>query len=586
MDPHSRLNRSVPPKEGEVWMRRPELSHVQANEPSNQQHDPVAHGLVMAILAFAILSSAAVTSVQSQTLTEGMPHLADQGSATQLVVNGKPFLILAGELGNSSASVASYLDPYWKNFNEMHMNTVVVPAYWELIEPSEGHFDFSTIDSAVYAARRHDLKIVFLWFGSWKNSMSCYVPLWVKTDEKRFPRARTENGWAQEILTPFSTNNRDVDAKAFASFMKHLREIDSQEHTVILVQVENEIGMIPDARDHSPQADQAFNENVPAALMNYLEEHKDSLTPELNERWKDAGSKQSGTWTEVFGKGTATDEFFMAWYYARYANHVAAAGKREYPLPMYVNAALIRPGFKPGQYPSAGPLPHLMNIWKAGAPNIDFLAPDIYFPTFKEWVDKFYRPDNHFFIPECQNTQGIANAYYAIAEDNVMGFSPFAIESVPDPAHNQISQGYEVLHELTPLILENQGKGTMRGILLDSASEEAHITLGDYEFRFQHEDAWRYWHREPGPPPRVGGLIIELSPHEFIIAGTGMLVTFRPKTGGESRAGIGYDYLGKFVDGKWVTKLVLNGDQTNQGRQFFLPGNEFSIQKVRLYTYH
>jgi beta-galactosidase GanA len=586
MDPNSRLNRSVSLKEGEVRVRRPEFSHVLANEPPNPQHDPVAHGLATAVFALAIWSFAAVTGVQSQTLNAGIPHLVQRGSATQLVVNGKPMLILAGELGNSSASVPGYLDPYWKNFDEMHMNAVVIPAYWELIEPEEGRFDFSTIDSAVFAARRHDLKIVFLWFGTWKNSMSCYVPLWVKTDETRFPRARTKNGEAQEILTPFSTNNRDADARAFAAVMKHIREIDGTEHTVILVQVENEIGMIPDARDHSPLADKAFTEDVPAALLSYLEEHKDSLSPELKERWKHAGYKESGKWTEVFGQSAATEEFFMAWYLSRYTNYVAAAGKREYPLPMYVNAALIRPGYKPGQYPSAGPLPHLMDIWKTAAPDIDFLAPDIYFPPFKEWVDKFYRPDNHFFIPECQNTQGIANAYYAIAEDNVMGFSPFAIESVPDPPNNQISQGYKVLRQLAPLILENQGKGTMRGILLDSSSQETRVALGNYEFRFQHEDAWRYWQREPGPPPRVGGLIIELSPDEFIIAGTGMLVTFRPKDSEKSRAGIGFDYLGRFEDGKWVTDLVLNGDQTNQGRQFFLPGNEFSIQKVRLYTYH
>lgn len=557
-------------------------------------------GELRMIRVFVVLSFSLFTlmGVSAQTKDTGIPHLVKHGAATHLVVDGKPFLILGGELGNSSASVAGYIRPYWKNFNEMHMNAVVVPAYWELIEPEEGRFDFSTIDSMIYAARRHDLKIVFLWFGSWKNSMSCYVPLWIKTDEKRFPRARTENGWPEEILTPFNTNNRDADARAFAALMKHVREIDGTEHTVILVQVENEIGMIPEARDYSPEAEKVFNENVPDALMNYLEEHKDSLTPELKEAWKSSGYRQSGTWTDVFGKGTATDELFMAWYFGRYANYVAAAGKREYPLPMYVNTALIRPGYKPGQYPSAGPLPHLMDIWKAAAPDIDFLAPDVYFPTFKEWVDRFYTPDNHFFIPECQNTQSIANAYYAIAEDNVMGFSPFSIESVPDPSTNQISLGYRVLANLAPLILDNQGKGTMRGILLDSASQETHIDLGNYEFRFRHAYAWRYWRREPGPAPRYGGLIIMLSPDEFIVAGTGMLVTFRPRSGRQtapgltdstserSRAGIGFDYRGTFVDGKWVTDLVMNGDQTNQGRQFFLPGKGFSIQKVRLYTYH
>jgi hypothetical protein len=538
------------------------------------------------VFLLLILTFVGIVDASAQVSDAGLPHLVGHGSATQLIVDGKPFLVLGGEVGNSSASVPEYLRRYWKNFDEMNMNTVVVPAYWELIEPQEGHFDFSTIDSVVYAARRHNLKVVFLWFGTWKNSMSCYVPLWVKTDEKRFPRARTKDGQALDILTAFSTNNRDADARAFAMFMKHVKEIDSGQHTVIMVQVENEMGMIPEARDYCAEANRAFNENVPQGLMNYLEEHKDSLAPELKERWKDSGYRRSGSWNEVFGTGIETDEFFMAWYFASYANYVAMAGKREYPLPMYVNAALIRPGYKPGQYPSAGPLPHLMDIWKAAAPDIDFLAPDIYFPNFKEWCDRYYKRDNHFFIPECQNTQSIANAYYAIAEDNAIGFSPFAIESVPDPPNNQISRGYKVLQLLAPLILENQGRGTMRGILLDSASQETRIVLGNYVFTFMHEYAWPFAKREPGPTPRVGGLIIELSPNEFIIAGTGLLVHFNPREGGTSKAGIGYDYLGKFVDGKWVTDLVLNGDQTNQGRQFFLPGEEFSIQRVKLYTYH
>jgi len=538
--------------------------------------------MLVGVLSLMLLT---IHTGRAQSHDSGMPHLVQHGTASELMVDGKPFLALAGELGNSSASYMGYLDPFWKNFDEMHLNAIVVPAYWDLIEPEEGHFEFSLIDSVVLAARQHNLKIVFLWFGSWKNSMSCYIPFWVKADEGRFPRARTKNGIAEEILTAFSSNNRDADARAFAALLKHVGEIDGTLHTVILVQVENEIGMIPDARDHSPEADRAFSEPVPKELINYLQVHRDSLQPDLLEAWKTNGYSTSGNWEEVFGKGTSTDEYFMAWYFGRYANYVAAAGKREYPLPMYVNAALIRPGWKPGMYPSGGPLPHLMDIWKAAAPEIDFLAPDIYFPTFKEWCDKFIKPDNHFFIPECQNTQSVANAYYAMAEDNVMGFSPFSIESVSDPSHNQISRGYEVLSELAPLILENQGRGTMRGILLDSASQETRIALADYVFTFRHEYAWFFAKHEPGPTPRVGGLIIMHSPDEFIIAGTGLLVTFQTRTPGKSIAGIVSDFEGKFVDGKWIPGLSLNGDQTNQGRQVFLPGDDFTIQKIKLYSY-
>jgi hypothetical protein len=125
----------------------------------------------------------------------------------------------------------------------------------------------------------------------------------------------------------------------------------------------------------------------------------------------------------------------------------------------------------------------------------------------------------------------------------------------------------------------------MAGVLLDSASQESRITLGNYIFTVKHEYAWRYAKRESGPTPRVGGLIIMLSPDEFIIAGTGLLVTSEAWTGGDSIAGIGTDCEGRFIDGNWVPGLSLNGDQTNQGRQVFLPGGEFTIQRVRLYSY-
>src|SRR6185503_7624735 len=308
-----------------------------------------------------------------------------QGSATQLVIDDKPFLVLAGELGNSSASSVEYMRPIWPKLASLNLNTVLVPVYWELIEPTEGKYDFTLVDGLIQDARKQNLHLVPLWFASWKNSMSCYAPSWVKTDQQRFPRSQDKNGAGMEILSPFNKENFEADARAFAAFMRHVREVDGNDHTVIMVQVENEIGMIPDSRDRSTVANQLFSERVPAELMNYLSEHKEQLIPEFRTAWAANGFKTSGTWEEVFGKGPATDEVFMAWYFARYVDRVTEVGKKEYSLPMFVNAALIRPGHMPGQYPSAGPLPHLIDIWRAGAPKIDFFSPDIYFQNFAEW---------------------------------------------------------------------------------------------------------------------------------------------------------------------------------------------------------
>lgn len=540
----------------------------------------------------ALLVTLLSVQVNGQINKKNIPHLEQQGSTIQLIVNGKPFLMLAGETGNSSASNVRYMDSIWPKIVKMNLNALVVPVYWELMEPKEGEFNFALVDSIITGARQNNIKLVFLWFGTWKNSMSCYVPLWVKTNEERFPRSREKNGKAEEILTAFSKSTLTADANAFTALMKHIRAFDEKEQTVVLVQVENEIGMIPDARDYCKSAIEAFNAAVPLELINYLKENKDQLNPHLFDVWKTNGFRTLGNWEEVFGKGLNTDEIFTAWSYAMYTNYVAAAGKKEYPLPMYVNAALIRQGYKPGQYPSGGPLPHLMDIWKAAAPEIDFLAPDIYFKNFAEWVSKFDIPvgkpgqkSNQFFIPEVENSQSAVNAFYAFAQHNVMGYSPFAIESLSEQLTKQLSDGYDVLKQLTPLILANQGKGTMAGVILDSAGQKAEIKMGDYIFIIKHEYSWPYAPKTEGDNPRYGGMIIMVSPEEFFVAGRGMVITFKSAKDDGTIAGIGSIDEGKFVDGKWIPGLRLNGDQSHQGRHTDLPGSTFSIQKIKLYKY-
>lgn len=513
------------------------------------------------------------------------PRLRTQGTATQLIVHTRPFLMLGGELGNSSASVEGYMAPMWPKLKAMGLNTILMPVYWELVEPKEGTFDFSLVDDLIGSARRHGLKIVVLWFGSWKNSMSCYAPSWIKTNQQRFPRARTSDGKAVEILTPFSEENRTADAKSFAAFMKHLRAFDGRENTVLMIQVENEIGMIPEARDHCAEAEKAFVQQIPPELMTYLQTNAGSLTDEIRQAWTGAGMRNSGTWEEVFGKGPAADEIFMAWHFARYTDAVAGAGRSAYPLPMYVNAALIRPNYKPGQYPSAGPLPHLMDVWRAAAHNIDFLAPDIYFRNFAEWLRKYDRRGNAVFVPEVDRRQSVANAFYAIARHNAMGYSPFSIESAEHPENNQFTRGYRVLHQLTPLILEHQGLGTMTGFLLDSAAQTAGFTLGGYTFTVKHAYAWPYAARAEGEIPRYGGMIVMTAQDEFTIAGSGVVVTFQSATGDGTIAGIDRVEEGAYVRGKWIAGRRMNGDEDHQGRHAFLPGGEYGILKVRLYKY-
>ncbi len=358
---------------------------------------------------------------------ESIPHLNKKGNTTQLIVKGNPFIVRGGELGNSTFTSVEYMAPFWSDLKAMNLNTVLAPVFWELIEPTEGQFDFEILDSQIAEARKHDLKLVLLWFGSWKNSMSSHAPGWVKTNQERYPRVKDSKGISHEILTPFSDENLQADLRAFKALMEHLKDIDIQEQTVIMIQAENEIGMLPSARDYHPLANAEFSETVPPGFIRYLSENKESLVPEFYSIWEENGFKTSGTWEEVFGAGTHCDEIFMAWFFARFTDEVVKAGKKIYPLPMFVNAALNAPGKKPGEYPSAGPLPHLMDVWKAGAESIDFLSPDFYNPDFNHWNDLYTRQNNPLFIPEHRFDNTVAaKAAFAIGHYEAIGiFSLF-----------------------------------------------------------------------------------------------------------------------------------------------------------------
>src|SRR6266851_4745202 len=511
------------------------------------------HGLwpkqrvVTLVIAGAILATGFVRICGAQQ--DRAPHLRQQGTAIQLIVDDKPFLVLAGELGNSTSSSLEYMRPIWPKLASLNLNTVLIPVYWELMEPAEGKFDFTLVDGLIQEARKHKLRLVPLWFASWKNSMSCYAPAWVKTNQQRFPRSQDKPGRGMEILSPFSKENLDADARAFAAFMRHLREVDGNDHTVIMVQVENEIGMIPDSRDRSAIADKLFSQAVPVELMNYLQQHKDSLIAEFRAVWAANGFKTQGTWEGVFGKGPGTDEIFMAWHFARYVNRVAELGKAEYPLPMFVNAALIRPGYQPGQYPSAGPLPHLMNVWRAGAPKIDFLSPDIYFQNFAEWTTRFHRSGNPLFIPEAMpGPFDSVNALYAIGQHDAIGFSPFNIDSMDEETSAALTESYDLLTQLAPLILGHQGKGVMAGLLPEGAEQRLpqQLRLGHYMLNVTYE-------RPTGQIPTglSGGLVVAIGVDEFIFAGTGLTVTFGTDRSDDPLVGILSAEEGKFENGQW-----------------------------------
>jgi beta-galactosidase GanA len=218
--------------------------------------------VVITVIAFASLVSKRTAASNLQ------PHLESRHGVRQMVVDGSPFLMLGGELNNSSSSSREYMKPIWPELAKKNLNTVLAAVTWELTEPVEGKFDFSVVDGLIQDARAHNMHLVFLWFGSWKNGESTYVPYWVKTNPQRFPLIKNGSGQALNVLTTFSAATRDADARAFGALMRHIREVDGQQHTVLMMQVENETGVLGDTRDRSAVANRAYAGLVPAQLMN------------------------------------------------------------------------------------------------------------------------------------------------------------------------------------------------------------------------------------------------------------------------------------------------------------------------------
>ena len=510
--------------------------------------------------------------------------------------------MLGGELHNSSPSSADYMRPIWKKLTDMNLNTVIGTASWELIEPKEGHFDFATVDMEISEARKHGLKLVLIWFGTWKSTSGSYAPMWVKTDPRRFPMVQTRSGHQKmpfgvsfEGISVFGESIVSADAKAFRALMHHIRATDL-DHTVLMMQVDNEPGMFGDNRDRSPGAEAAWSKPVPHELLNYMAEHKSGLTPALTKAWGSRGFKTEGNWEEVFGSDPASGEVFMAWHYARAIETITEAGKAELPLPMYVNGWLgpVANMIEPGQYPSGGPVAGMLDVWRAAAPHVDFFAPNVYSPDFAGVCAQYDRPGNPLFVPETYSS--VPNLFWAIGKHAVLGYSPFGIDSMSDES---LGSAYNVVGALAPLILKYQAQGKVMAVIQgnDASVKEFEDATG-LSLKFgdigsvmapPNADAHKKDDKKDAPAdqaPAFGAprkdtrgfaLIIHTGPHEFVVAGSGAVML-----SSEARLGIIDEVL--VENGKMLTGRRLNGDETFSGNLFALDIKQIEVRKVVTYT--
>lgn len=542
-----------------------------------------------------------------------LPEIRQNGAVKALFVDNKPFVMLSGELHNSTASSVEYMKPVWNNLAALHLNAVIGTVSWELTEPEENKFDFSLVDAQIAESRRHNMRLALIWFGTYKTAQSSYVPRWVKADRKRFPpmvlspnpkhpamfplAGLSVGDGGVGALTPFSEETMKADGKAFRALMRHIKEFDPQ-HTVIMMQVENEPGCIGDTRDHSPLSEAAYTKPVPADLMSFLTKNKATLLPELHQVWGRNGYKTTGTWPEVFGTDEWADDVFMGYYAARFTGEVARTGKAELNLPMFVNGFLAIPGRFPGEYPSGGPVHRLIDIYHAAAPALDVISPNLYGSDFKGISALYARAGNPLLIPETGASAG--NLFWAIGHHAALCWSPFGAMETLNP-EGQIGQSYQILSDLMPQLSEWQAAGRVDAMLVVEGEQSQPLSLGGYKITLARPNRRGMAGAPPAGPAAPGGgasaaptppglgaappsdtrpfaIVINTAADEFLIIGANGAPKFTVDSPGPSSVAIAAKEEGRYHNGKWVRIRRLNGDEMNNG----LPDSTIGVMKINL----
>jgi beta-galactosidase GanA len=524
----------------------------------------------------ALLCAPALAGAQ-----QSVPELVSQDGRHALMVDGAPYLILGAQTNNSS-NYPAVLPKVWPAIERLHANTLVIPVAWEQVEPSEGRFEFAFVDALIGQARARGVRLILLWFATWKNNSPSYAPEWVKLDNRRFPRVITADGRTLNSLSPLFRDTLEADKRAYVALLAHLAAVDKQ-RTVIMIQLENEAGTYGSARDYSDTAEAEFGQSVPDELVA-------------------AAGSAPGDWQSVFG--AEADEVFHAWHIARYCGEIAAAGKAAYPLPVYVNAALRNP-FDPGKagnYESGGPTDNVLFVWKAAAPAIDLLAPDIYFrdhKTVTRVMDLYARPDNALYVAEIGNDSVFARYFFAALGRHAVGFTPFGMEysdysnyplgaaRVDDESLAPFADLYArfapASRDWARLLFEHRSFGAAEPEDPADGHRQS-LELGRWTAEVSYG---RPMFGNPAPPgndpPSGGVLIVEFGPDEYLVTGVDVRVEFHPSVPGAGEAPIlARVEEGHFESGRWVFERVWNGDQTDWGLNF---SAEPHLLKVRLASY-
>jgi beta-galactosidase GanA len=525
------------------------------------------------VAIFILLIFSATAALYAQVKEAPLPRLVKKDGRFALFVDDAPFLMLGAQINNSSAWPAM-LPKVWPAIQYLHANTVEMPVYWEQLEPRQGQFDYSVVDTLLTQAREHHVRLVLLWFGTWKNGSQHYMPEWMKLEPGRYFHVVDKNGHAADSPSPYATASLEADKLAFAALMRHLKAADPQ-RTVVMVQVENESGTWGSVRDYSHAAQKLFEGPVPPEVVSAMH------------------APSGANWQAVFGPEAEVD--FHAWSVARYVGQVAAAGKAAYPLPMYANAALrdpIKPG-APGSYESGGPTDNVIPIWKVAAPAIDIEAPDVYMSDsvpYLKVLELYHRDDNALFVPETGGNSGAARFFFSALGLQAIGFSPFGMDytgnrgasAKPEEFLEPWARNYELIGPMDREIARLNFEGKLQAVAEEKGKPEQLLSFGPWTASVSYGTA-RNRIGSGNPEPIGRALVAQLGDNRFLVAGFYCRVEFRPTdaSGDKHRQFLKVEE-GAYSNGVFKPIRIWNGDQTDWGLNFT---SEPVVLRVSLATY-
>ena len=524
----------------------------------------------------AIVATSMTVTLPAQVKERPIPRIVKKDGRFALFVDDAPYLMLGAQTHNSSDWPATFAK-VWPAMEYLNVNTVEIPVYWEQFEPRQGQYDYTAIDKLLAEARQHRVRLVVLWFGTWKNGSQHYMPEWMKLAPDRYPHMVDKNGHAVDSPSPYATASLEADKSAFAAFMRRLKATDPQ-RTVIMVQVENEPGAWGSVRDYSPAAQKLFEAPVPPEVIDAM--HPTAAPPSAN-------------WQDAFG--SEAEVCFHAWSVAKYVGQVAAAGKAVYPLPLYANAALrdpLKPG-APGSYESGGPTDNVLPIWKVAAPALDVLAPDIYMnndAAYLKVLELYHRDDNPLFVPE---TGGAGNArfFFSVLGLQAIGYSPFGMDytrtrSVAEESKPREefltpwAMNYKLIGPMQREIARLNFEGKLQAVAEQKDKIDDTLPFGAWNATVSY-GATRNNRAVGNPEPTGRVLVAQLKDNQFLVAGYFCRVDFKPAAAEQHRQFLRVEE-GIYENSVFKFLRIWNGDETDWGLNF---GAEPLVLRVSLATY-